>query len=52
MVMATMIGMLYFFMEKELDIYKDLKLNNEDGINNDDNYDVNNQLKKKKNRGI
>ncbi|MGZ5551305.1 MAG: hypothetical protein ACXWE7_11020 [Nitrososphaeraceae archaeon] len=25
-----------------------MKLNNEDEINNDDNYDVNNQLEKKK----
>ncbi|MGZ5491548.1 MAG: hypothetical protein ACXW1A_04310 [Nitrososphaeraceae archaeon] len=35
-------------MEKNWILSKDLKLNNEDEINNDDNYDVNNQLEKKK----
>ncbi|MGI9010342.1 MAG: magnesium transporter CorA family protein [Nitrososphaeraceae archaeon] len=54
MVMATMIGIsLFLLWKKNWILSKDLKLNNEDEINNDDNYDVNNQLKKKKNnRGI
>jgi hypothetical protein len=47
MVMATMIGMLYFFLKKNWILSKDLKLNNKDEINKDDNYDVNNQVKKK-----
>lgn len=49
MVMATMIGIsLFLLWKKNWILSKDLKLNNEDEINNDDNYDVNNQLKKKK----
>ena len=48
MVMATMIGIsLFLLWKKNWILSKDLKLNNEDEINNDDNYDVNNQLKKK-----
>ena len=38
---------LFLLWKKNWILSKDLKLNNEDEINNDDNYDINNQLKKK-----
>ena len=49
MVMATMIGIsLFLLWKKNWILSKDLKLNNEDETNNDDNYEINNQLKRKK----